>query len=194
MNHYFSEKPDSELRLTKITKIIRNIEMPFYLASGVFSAKKVDAGAQLLAEKAIVEDGWDVLDLGCGNGIIGVVLAKTFEINLVMSDINERAVHNAKRNAKMNKVKAKAVRSDGFAKIEGKFDTILLNPPQTAGKDVCLKLISDAKNALKPKGILQVVARHNKGGKSLNKFMAEIYKDVHVTAKQGGYRIYVANG
>ena len=49
-----------------------------------------------------------------------------------------------------------------------KFDTIILNPPHTAGKNVCIKMIEQALDFLNKGGSLQIVARHNKGGETLS--------------------------
>ena len=77
-------------------------------------------------------------------------------------------------------------------KINENFDIILLNPPQTAGKKLCFKLIEDAKSHLLQNGSLQLVARHNKGGKELSKKMLEVFGNVKDIAKSSGYRIYIS--
>lgn len=192
MEHYFTIKPKSELKINKIKTILRNREIEFYTASGLFSPKKADKGSKLLTNKCIIEDNWKVLDLGCGYGIIGLTLLKTNKINLTFSDINERAILLTRKNLKYNKLKAKIIQSDGFTKIKDKFNTILLNPPQTAGKKLCFKLIEDSKYYLEKDGILQLVARHNKGGKELSKKMNEVFNNVKDIAKSAGYRIYVS--
>ena len=84
------------------------------------------------------------------------------------------------------------MQSDGFENIKDKFDTILLNPPQTAGKQLCQKLIEDSKQHLNPKGCLQLVARHNKGGKELSKKMFEVFGNMKEIAKGSGYRTYLS--
>jgi 16S rRNA G1207 methylase RsmC len=193
MPHYYSEKQDSALKLRKVVEVIRGSELKFFFASGVFSSKKVDKGSLLLAECAIVENNWRVLDLGCGNGVIGIAIAKAFpKAKVVMSDVNERAVKTAMMNCKLNRTPCVVLQGNGFDKIEGLFDAILLNPPQTAGKDVCTKLIEESKAHLNKGGLLQLVARHNKGGKSLNNFMNDVFKNTIVLKKSGGYRVYAS--
>ena len=45
---------------------------------------------------------------------------------------------------------------------------------------------------LKKNGLLQLVARHQKGGKSLEKKMKEVFGNVKVVSRKSGYRVYVS--
>lgn len=189
MEHYFTKTPKSELKIFKI----KYKEIEFYTASGLFSIKSIDKGSKLLIEKCIIKENWKILDLGCGYGIIGLSLKLSHPfIEITFSDINERAVQITNKNLKLHKLKAKTIQSNGFENIREKFDSILLNPPQTAGKELCFKLIEESKNHLENNGLLQIVARHNKGGKELSKKMSEIFNNVKEIAKSSGYRIYVS--
>ncbi|MBS3097018.1 methyltransferase, partial [Candidatus Woesearchaeota archaeon] len=104
MEHYFSEKQESPLSLKKIRQKIKGVDFEFYTASGVFSKEKTDKGTLILAENMVVDKKYDVLDIGCGIGILGIAAAKLFDANIVMSDINERAVMLAKKNIKLNNI------------------------------------------------------------------------------------------
>jgi 16S rRNA G1207 methylase RsmC len=192
--HYYSEEQKSELKLRKISARLRGIEIEMWTGAGVFSPKKVDKGSELLANDCIMEDKWRVLDLGCGYGAVGIAAAKAFPSSeVVMTDINKRAVRIAKMNIRLHRLKnASAVQGDMYQKAEGKFDTILLNPPQTAGKEICFRMIELAKEHLKKGGLLQIVARHNKGGKTLSEKMKETFGSVEEISKKSGYRIYAA--
>jgi len=95
-------------------------------------------------------------------------------------------------NVKAHKLdNVEVIVSDKFKKIEGKFDTILVNPPQTAGKQLCFEMIEKSKEFLKKTGTLQLVARHNKGGKTLSLKMQEVFGNVKDIAKKSGYRVYL---
>ena len=192
--HYYSEKQTSVLRLKKISARLRDIDLEFFTASGVFSGKKVDKGTGLLANDSIIKEGWRILDLGCGYGPIGIAVAKAYpNAEVVLTDINSRAVKIARMNRKHNKVaNISIVQGDMFEKVTGKFNTILLNPPQTAGKEICFQMIEKSKNFLKKGGTLQIVARHNKGGKSLSEKMKSVFGNVEETSKKSGYRIYIS--
>jgi 16S rRNA (guanine1207-N2)-methyltransferase len=190
--HYFSPRPESALTLHDIA--VRELGQDIVIkgASGLFSAKETDKGTLLLIRKAQVNKGSRVLDLGCGNGIVGLMMAKAYAADVVMSDINERAVFIAKMNVRALDLDIPVKRSDGFANVEGAFDVILLNPPQTAGRAVCERLIEESKEHLVHGGSLQIVARHNKGGEQLSLFMEKVFGNVKDIGKKGGFRVYLS--
>jgi 16S rRNA G1207 methylase RsmC len=194
MPHYYEKKQTSQLNIQKIPTVLRGSSLDIYSASGIFSKSRIDKGSMLLANTAIIEEGWKVLDFGCGYGVIGVAIAKSFpSCKVLMSDINKRAVMMSKKNIDENKLKnASAIQSDMFEKIHEEFNTILLNPPQSAGKELCIKMIEQAKEHLLEGGLFQMVARHNIGGRELEKHMLRIYGNVREIAKRSGYRIYVS--
>lgn len=194
MKHYFSEYQDSELKLKKIKVILRDRSFEFHTGSGVFSKDKVDKGSELLINSCIVKKKWKILDLGCGYGVVGIAIAKSFPTTeIVMVDVNKRAVKLARMNLKLNKVdNVKVLDSDLFEKMNQKFNTIIVNPPQKAGKEICFKIIEESKDYLEKGGLLQLVARHNKGGKTLEQKMKGVFGNVKEMAKKGGYRVYIS--
>lgn len=193
MEHYYSKIQKSRLQIKKIKQKIRNFNFEFYSSFGIFSKSKVDKGTLVLAENMLIEKNSKVLDIGCGIGVLGIVAARLFNADVIMSDINERAVMLAKRNIKLNNINAVIYHGNLYEKIkDNDFDVILSNPPQTAGKEICFRLIQEAKNHLKYGGNLQIVARHNKGGKSLSEKMKEIFGNVKVIAKKSGYWVYLS--
>lgn len=193
MEHYYSEQQKSLLKIRKIKQKIRGIDFEFYTASGVFSKDKVDKGTLILADNMLIEKNSKVLDIGCGIGVLGIVTAKLYNAKVVMTDINKRAFMLAKKNLKLNNVKAEVYQGNLFEQIKDiNFDTILSNPPQTAGKDICFKLIEQSKNHLINNGTLHLVARHNKGGETLTKKMEGVFGNVEVIAKKAGYWVYLS--
>ncbi|MGM5482257.1 MAG: class I SAM-dependent methyltransferase [Nanobdellota archaeon] len=190
-DHYFSSKQSSKEVLTKIRQEVLGNQIELESSSGVFSCKKIDKGSLVLINNCIIRDKDRVLDLGCAYGAVGISLALAYDIKMIMTDINNRAVKLARKNAKKNGLKdIKILQGDGFEKVEGLFDTILLNPPQSAGKDVCESLIEQSRKFLKEGGTLQVVIRKNKGGKSLSSFMRNAFGNLEVLAKSSGYWVY----
>lgn len=194
MPHYYSEKQKGELKLNKIDANLRGKFFEFYSGSGVFSAKRVDRGTEILIENAILKNGWKILDLGSGYGVVGITIKKSFpKTDVTLAEINERAIKLSKMNAELNKAEVEIIKSNLYDKIgQKKFDTILTNPPQSAGKAVCFEIIEKAKTHLEKNGLLQLVARHNKGGRQLSEKMREVFGNVKEIAKESGYRVYVS--
>ena len=193
MEHYFTEKPTSDFNLFTLTFEFFGHTIELYTASGVFAPKKVDRGTQILLKSAkeVVQEKDKILDLGCGYGVLGISLKKLFPKSpLTFSDINERALKLTRKNLERNRMKGSVKKSDAFKKIKEKFNIILLNPPQHAGKELCMNMISEAKQHLEKNGKLLIVARHNKGGKTLSKHMEEIYGNLETLQKSGGFRVY----
>ncbi|HDQ60104.1 MAG TPA: class I SAM-dependent methyltransferase [Candidatus Woesearchaeota archaeon] len=192
MSHYYSKKQESLLELKKITVVLRGKTLEFYTGSGVFSKKKIDDGSYILIQNAIIKKGWSALDLGCGYGPVGIAIAKSEGAKVTLSDVNERAVNLTERNIQLNKVDAEVRSSDVFGQIPETFDTILLNPPQTAGKKLCFRMIEESKDHLKKNGLLQLVARPRKGGKTLAEKMKEVFGNVQVISKGAGFSVYAS--
>jgi 16S rRNA G1207 methylase RsmC len=192
VEHYFTQKPTSPLKTTTVSFSYRGKDMKFLCASGVFSSEKIDSATALLLDNAKIEEGRDVLDLGCGIGVIGISIKKTFpSCAVVLSDVNQRALEIAKRNAKTNHVDVVVAESDLYTAFsEKQFHVIITNPPHHAGRELLYKLITDAPSYLKPDGLLQLVASHNKGGAMLERKMKEIFGNVSTLAKKGGFRVY----
>jgi 16S rRNA (guanine1207-N2)-methyltransferase len=194
MEHYYSEKQKSPLQLKKIKIKIRNREFELYSSSGVFSKDALDKGTGILIENAHIEKNWHILDLGCGIGVVGISIKIIYpDTKVLMTDINERAVYISGKNIDLLDLHdIEARKSNIFDNIKESFNTILVNPPQTAGKDVCFRIIQDSYLHLEKGGTLQLVARHNKGGITLEKKMLEVFGNVSQSVKKSGYRVYVS--
>ncbi len=69
-----------------------------------------------------------VVDVGCGSGAGGLVLASTCQ-KVVLADINPLALSFAQVNAQLAGVDAEIVHSDVLASVEGDVDLVVANPP-----------------------------------------------------------------
>jgi len=147
-----------------------------------------------LVDKCVVKEDWKVLDLGCGYGVVGIVIGKIFpKTKVLMVDFNRRALKLAKMNLELNNVEnAEIKHSNLYSSVDGNFNTIIVNPPITAGRKTCFDIIEGAKERLEKKGILQIVAKHRKGGKVLGEKMIDVFGNMDVIAKGAGYRIYTS--
>lgn len=190
--HYFSKNQLSELKIKETKARVRGFTITLKLGSGTFSSKKIDAGSRLLAESMRIGKHDKVLDLGCGTGIIGIIASKITNNSVIMTDVNERACMLAKENTKEFQ-NAEVRCGNIYEPVKGEvFDVILLNPPQTAGKKLCMEMIEQAKGHLNKGGSLQIVARHNKGGETLAAHMKDVFGNVESIAKKGGFRVYLS--
>lgn len=193
--HYFTEHPKSKLNFGVVRTYFRGRLFEFVTASGVFSRTRIDQGTRLLIEDMLLPEKGMVLDLGCGYGPVGIAAA-TFNpsLHVVMTDVNERAVWLAKKNAKRNFLENVEVRQ-GFLYEpvrDLKFETILSNPPIAAGMKTVLPLITQTPQHLKEEGLLQIVVRSKVSGKRLTKLMDETFGNVDVLARKSGYRVLVS--
>ena len=193
MEHYFTRRPRTPLNLRLIHTVIRGIPFKFYTGSSVFSPKKIDNGTKLLAEKMIIPKNSKVLDIGCGYGVLGIVAGKICKsCEIFMSDINERAVMLAIRNCKANGIRANVKSGNLYKPWKMKFDVILSNPPMSAGKETCIEIIKGAKEHLIEGGSIQIVVKYRKGGKAIGELIKDIFGNVEVLGKKGGYRVFRA--
>ena len=192
-DHYFTSKPTSDHRIYSFQTEVRNYMLTFETDAGVFSRDGLDPGSRLLIESLPPMTG-RLLDMGCGWGPVGLFLKKMNPAaEIVMSDINERALDLTVRNAKRNGLTVETVLSDGFAAIEGRFDHVVTNPPIRAGKDVIYGLFDAAREHLTETGDLTIVIRKQQGAPSALKHLSETYAEARVTARGGGYWIISAS-
>lgn len=149
----------------KFWKSYRLNELEIFALPAVFSSSELDGGTKLLLSTFHKADGLkgNVLDLGCGAGVIGASLKKMFpKIKLTMSDIHAMALASSERTLAENQLEGKVVASDVFSHIDGRFDLIISNPPFHDGIDTAYRavesLILQAKNHLTKGGELRIVA------------------------------------
>ena len=191
--HYYTAAPASAHDERRRTVRVLGVTLDFITDAGVFSRDGLDAGTRVLLE-ALPPLSGRVLDLGCGWGALGGVLAKKWaEARFVLTDVNGRAAALAERNLRMNGLtNFEVVCGDGFSAVEGKFDWIVTNPPIRAGKQVIYALFAEAKNYLAPGGALALVIRTQQGAKSAERYLRGIYKSVETLDVSGGYRVLAA--
>ncbi|MFO7264882.1 MAG: class I SAM-dependent methyltransferase [Limnochordales bacterium] len=193
--HYYTAKPQAPHRPREVAIELRGRRYVFLTDAGVFSKGRVDPGTRLLIEHLpLPVTGW-ALDLGCGYGAIGLVIAaESPQAQVLMVDVNERAVELARKNLARNGVRnAQVLVSDGYAAVgDVRFALIASNPPIRAGKRVIYPWVDEAYARLEPGGRLLMVARTSQGAKSLAKKIAEVFGNVTEVAKGSGYRVMEA--
>ena len=192
---------DSQTEIEYITeKRIAGIPLPYLLGEWSFYGRtfKVNphvliprADTEILIEKALskinAHDLYEILDLGCGTGIIGITIALERPLsNVTLIDQSEHAIQNTKENQTLHQVTNVMIqKSDWFSALDQtRFDVILSNPPYLEDNDPHLSqgledepldalvsgptgieaiqyIIENAKNHIKPSGWLFIEHGYN---------------------------------
>lgn len=191
--HYFSRKPLRKGKRRYISLFIHGYTFEFLTYSSLFSGREVDIGTKLLLENIKLPDEGNVLDIGCGYGVIGIVLAKINpRLTVYMVDINDLAIKTAKYNAQLNSVSDHVIILKGNLYEPVKdimFKAIYSNPPLSAGRNVVSQLIIEAKKYLDNDGFLQIVLA--KGHEYYLKLIEKNYVNIEKKSRKG-YLILVA--
>lgn len=191
MNQYFEENNNLKTEEKLITIRYKEKKYKFHTSNAVFSKDKFDYGSKILLE-TITENKLTgkVLDLGCGYGVIGLLLATTNpNLSIDMVDITDRAIELSKKNAhSLNLNNTNIFKSNIYEQVSDRYNYIITNPPIRAGKDIIRKFLIGAKEHLEPKGELWFVMRKEHGVKSMIKELEEYYL-VELKTKSKGFFI-----
>jgi 16S rRNA (guanine1207-N2)-methyltransferase len=195
MEQYFTKNPTTKDDIYKFKWNALGVEFIFNTSNSVFSKSAVDFGTMTMIETFVANEmdfEGSILDLGCGYGPVGVILAKTMtNIKITMLDINERAVMLSEMNAKENKVadKIKVLQSNILENTEEKFDRILTNPPIRAGKETVYMFFDKSHEHLKDGGKLYVVIQKKQGANSAIDKLNSLFGNCETIHKKAGYFI-----
>ncbi|HQK52962.1 MAG TPA: class I SAM-dependent methyltransferase [Sedimentibacter sp.] len=196
MEQYFTENPTTEKEIYKFEWNVGKEVLYFYTSNSVFSKKGVDFGSMLLVETILNENenfSGSILDLGCGYGPLGIIVAKKLRKSFVtMCDVNERALELSRMNAKENKVddRIKVIASSAFENIKDNYDIIMTNPPIRAGKNVVFSFYEGAYEHLNDGGKLYVVIQKKQGAPSTKAKLESLFGNFETADKKSGYFIF----
>ena len=84
----------------------------------------------------LVNKNSKVLDIGCGTGIISIMLNKLTNCNVDSCDISSEALKIAKANSQNLNTNIKFFKSDLFENVQDKYDLIVSNPPYIPIKEM----------------------------------------------------------
>ena len=197
MEHYFIEKEHKDSDFFEFTWQFLNHNFTFKSCDDVFSKDCVDYGTYVLLKtisKKISLKG-NVLDIGCGYGVIGIVLSKLFtDIKITQSDVNPTALMLTRQNIKINDTRniVNVVNSNAYENIDNSFDFIVSNPPIKAGKKVLLDILIGAYEKLNESGSLIFVIKKKFGEDSIKKKLSEIFSSIEVIERDSGYYVLLA--
>lgn len=178
----------------------------FATESGIFSYREVDSGTGILLETLVkvlssggtgisrinIRDA-SVLDLGCGYGVIGIVLADIFRPRrVVMLDNDPRALSLARKNVRdMNLNNVEILRSDicsGLSPDE-RFDLIVTNPPIKYGRSTVLRFMTGGREHLSPGGEFWCVIMSRHGARRYLESMKVIFDGSEIYERESGYMV-----
>ncbi|MFK4111196.1 methyltransferase [Streptomyces sp. NPDC002176] len=139
--------------------------------AGVFCADRLDIGTRFFLGHLPETRGRRVVDLGCGNGVVGTAVALADpEAEVLFVDESFQAVASAEATYKANGVPGHAEFrvGDGLAGVaSGSVDLVLNNPPfhshQATSDATSWRMFTGAERALRPGGELWVIGNRHLG-------------------------------
>jgi len=168
--------------------------------AGVFARNALDIGARFMLQHMPVAGANRVIDLGCGNGILGIVYAQQSPHSQVTwVDESYLAMASCRTNIDLNLPHSEAyqTRVDDCLSQQpsASADLILCNPPfhqeHAVTEHIARQMFRDAKRVLQPNGELWLVAnRHLPYYASLKR----LFKQVDQHAQNAKFVIWRARG
>lgn len=165
----------------------------FDVGNTLFSTFDIDHGTDILIRAITPSNPKSILDIGCGYGLLGIILAKNNpQAEVTMVDRDLLAVRYTNNNiVKNNIINATTLGSLGMEKIKDKmFDLIVSNIPAKLGDDaIKQEFILDPYKQLNPNGAYWIVVVS-----ALNRLIPKIGKehnlDIKEIKKRRGHTVY----
>jgi 23S rRNA (guanine1835-N2)-methyltransferase len=143
--------------------------------AGIFSAERLDVGTRFLLQHLPARTGSEhVVDLGCGNGIVGTAAALgNPDAQITFADESHQALASARATFQAATLqaggapaKAQFLLGDGLASLPpGSVDLVLNNPPfhshQATTDAAARRMFADSRTALRTGGQLWVVGNRH---------------------------------
>jgi 16S rRNA (guanine1207-N2)-methyltransferase len=178
--HYLVEMEDGPLKV---------VSLP-----GVFSHGRLDRGSALLLQNIDKLPSGDLLDFGCGAGVLGAAVKRRYpHNNVIMLDVDAFATASSRLTLAANGLEAEVLTGDGIDAAPMGLNTILSNPPFHVGVHTDYKatenLLAKARKHLKSGGEIRIVAN------SFLKYqpiIEEHFGVCAVKAEGNGFRVYRA--
>lgn len=159
---------------------------------GVFSWDHLDDGTALFLDHLDVAPGAEVLDIGCGYGIIGLVMARA-GARVTMIDDDLLAVRCAQASVRANDLADHCVvlASDVTGAVrDRRFDVVVSNPPFHHGVEVTTEIaeqiVCESFDLLVPGGRLLIVANRFL---PYDRTMREVFGNVRTLTETGRYYV-----
>lgn len=190
--HYYSSDPATPFRRIPMRADVWGHWLELTTGSGVFAQGRLDTGTGvLLREVGPPVEAREVLDLGCGYGVIGLAVAVACpDVRVTAVDVNERALLLARENAEALGVAGRFEASlPDEVPAERRFDEVWSNPPIRVGKDALHELLLQWLPRLRPDGRALLVVGKNLGADSLTRWLEEQGFPTQKVASAKGFRV-----
>ena len=116
----------------------------------------------------------DIIDLGCGTGVIGITLEKKVSTKTVdLVDIDKKVLEVTHKNCGYLNSKANIIESDFFTNIDKKYDVIISNPPYIKNNEEIEQIVKDNEPHLALYGGEDGLDSYRKILKDINNHMKE---------------------
>jgi 16S rRNA (guanine1207-N2)-methyltransferase len=189
--HYFDPEPAIPSQRRELSLDLPDVQLRLTSDSGVFAAERVDSGTRFLLRRAPQPPAaGELLDLGCGYGVIAVTLAlRSPGARVWAVDVNQRALDLTRANAAAAGVPTIVASTPDQVPPDVSFDAIYSNPPVRVGLAVLRPLLSRWCDRLSPQGAAYLVVHRHLGSDSLARWLTEEGYPCVRLASHAGYRI-----
>lgn len=133
---------------------------------GVFARNKLDIGSSVLLPFLEQIDGKVICDLGCGNGLLALLIKQRRpEARVIATDDSKMATRAAEHNAKANQLTLEVRHGNALQQVPEPLDWVVCNPPYHDGHkeltNIAITMFRQAAKKLKPCGKLLLVANRH---------------------------------
>jgi len=191
VGHYFDDDPTVASDRQEVEWSLPDGTLRLVTDTGVFGHGRADVGTKLLLLKAPPPpDGGNLLDLGCGTGVIALTMARRAPAATVWAvDVNSRARQLTAENAERNGIVNVRVGFPDEVPANIAFDAIWSNPPIRIGKPALHELLLRWLPRLTPDSAAHLVVQKHLGADSLQHWLNENGFRADRAAIGGGFRV-----
>ncbi|WP_313557168.1 tRNA (adenine(22)-N(1))-methyltransferase TrmK [Miniimonas arenae] len=154
-------------RTYPLVRRLPELDLDVVAHGAAFAGAALDVGTRYLLQfvPQMAPDAVDVVDLGCGTGVLAAMLARSRpQARVLALDVSAAAVDSARATAAANGLapRIEVRRADGLRGLPpASVDLVVCNPPFHVGSavvpDVALRLLANARTVLRPGGELWTV-------------------------------------
>lgn len=174
MAHYYENDPNLDTSEFPISFELHGRTFTLASSAGVFSKEGLDTGTRILLNWILDHAApvSSVLDLGCGIGVVGVVLSTFWNCKITGIDPNTQACHLSRINYDRYHVDGTILNQDHLN--DRQYEAVVLNPPIRTGKKVIYSLFEQSAAHLEEGGHLYIVIRKQHGAQAALDYLNSI--------------------